>query len=88
MAEDGKFRIEKFNGQNFSLWKMQMEDYLYQKDLYLPLGGKTKMSTGMTDVEWNLLDRKALGTIRLCLATSVAFNISKETITEDLIKEP
>ena len=22
MTEDGKFRVEKFNGQNFSLWKM------------------------------------------------------------------
>eukprot|EP00253_Pinus_taeda_P032728 PITA_32728 len=86
MAEDGKFRVEKFNGQNFSLWKMQMEDYLYEKDLYLPLCGKTNMSTGMTDEEWNLLDRKALGTIRLCLAVSVAFNISKETTTEGLIK--
>ena len=75
MAEDGKFRVEKFNGQNFSLWKMQMEDYLYQKDLYLPLGGKTKMPTGMKDEEWNLLDRKALRTIRLCLAASIAFNI-------------
>ena len=40
MAEDGKFRVEKFHGQNFPLWKMQMEDYLYQKDLYLPLSGK------------------------------------------------
>ncbi|MCY6488028.1 hypothetical protein, partial [Actinobacillus pleuropneumoniae] len=86
MAEDGKFRAEKFNGQNFSLWKMQMEDYLYQKDLYLPLGGKSKMPTGMTDEEWNLLDRKALGTIRLCLAASVAFNISKETTTEGLMQ--
>ena len=86
MAEDGKFRVEKFNGQNFSLWKMQMEDYLYQKDLYLPLGGKTKMPTGMKDEEWNLLDRKALGTIRLCLAASVAFNISKETTTEGLMQ--
>ena len=86
MAEDGKFRVEKFNGQNLSLWKMQMEDYFYQKDLYLPLGGKTKIPTGMTDEEWNLLDRKALGTIRLCLAASVAFNISKETTTEGLIK--
>ena len=85
MAEDGKFRVEKFNGQNFSLWKMQMEDYLYQKDLYLPLGGKTKMPTGMKDEEWNLLDRKALGTIRLCLVASVAFNISKETMTEGLM---
>ena len=84
-AEDGKFRVEKFNGQNFPLWKMQMEDYLYQKDLYLPLSGKTKKSTAMTDVEWNILDRKALGTIWLCLAASVAFNISKETTTEGLM---
>eukprot|EP00253_Pinus_taeda_P009734 PITA_09734 len=86
MAEDDKFRVEKFNGQNFSLWKMQMEDYLYQKDLYLRLGGKTKMLMGMTDEEWNLLNRKTLGTVRLCLAVSVAFNISKETITKGLIK--
>eukprot|EP00253_Pinus_taeda_P021826 PITA_21826 len=86
MTEDGKFRVEKFNGQNFSLWKMQMEDYLYRKDLYLPLGGKTKMSMGMTDEEWNLLNRKALGTVQLCLAASVTFNISKETMTECLIK--
>ena len=31
------------------------------------------------------MDRKALGTIRLCLAASVAFNISKETTTEGLM---
>ena len=86
MAEDGKFRVKKFNSQNFPLWKMQMEDYLYQKDLYLPLGGKTKMLMGMTDEEWNLLDRKVLGTIQLCLAGSVTFKISKETTTKGLIK--
>ena len=63
-----------------------MEDYLYQKDLYLPLGGKTKMPMGMTDEEWNLLDRKTLGTIRLCLAALVTFNISKETTIEGLIQ--
>jgi len=44
------------------------------------------MSTGMTDEQWKLLDRKALGTVRLCLAASVAFNISKETTTKGLIK--
>jgi hypothetical protein len=27
MSEDGKFRVEKFNGQNYQLWKMHMEDY-------------------------------------------------------------
>eukprot|EP00253_Pinus_taeda_P016272 PITA_16272 len=86
MAENGKFRVEKFNGQNFSLWKMQMEDYLYQKDLYLLLGGKSKKPMDMEDEEWNLLDRKALRTIWLFLAASVTFNISKETMTEGLIK--
>ena len=86
MAEDGKFRVEKFNDQKFPLWKMQMEDYLYQKYLYLLLSKKTKKTMTMTDVEWDILDRKALGTVWLCLVASVAFNISKETTTEGLIK--
>ena len=39
----------------------------------------------MTDEEWEFLDRKALGTIRLCLAPSIAFKISKEKATVYLI---
>ena len=75
----------KFNNQNYQLWKMKMEVYLYQKDLYLPLGGKTKHLTTMKDEEWEVLDRKELGTIRLCVAASVAFNISKEKIIEGVM---
>jgi hypothetical protein len=85
MSEDGKFRVEKFNGQNYQLWKMQMEDYLYQKDLFLPFSGVAKKPMAMKDEEWEILDRKALGTIRLSLATSVAFNISKEKTTKGLM---
>jgi hypothetical protein len=77
MAEDGKFRVEKFNIQNYHLWKMQMEDYLYQEDLFLPLGGIENKPTAMKDKEWEVLDRKALRTIRLSLAASMAFNILK-----------
>ena len=40
----------------------------------------------MIDVEWNIIDRKALETVRLCLVALVAFNISNETTTEGLIK--
>ena len=47
---------------------------------------KTKNPMAMIDAELEILDRKALGTIRLCLTTSVAFNILKETTTEGLIK--
>ena len=42
MAEEGKLKIEKFNGKNYQHWKIQMEDYLYQKDLYLSLSGMAK----------------------------------------------
>ena len=62
-----------------------MEDYLYQKDLYLPLSVKSNKLMSMTNEDWDILDRKALGTIRLCLAASVAFNISKEKTMVDLI---
>ena len=50
-----------------------MEDYLY-----LPLGGKAKQPVTMKDEEWEVLDRKALGTIWMHLALSMDFNISKE----------
>jgi hypothetical protein len=33
---------------------------------------------------WEVLHRKALGTIRMCLVVSVDFNISKEKTTKDL----
>ncbi|KAK3030742.1 hypothetical protein RJ639_036546 [Escallonia herrerae] len=50
MAEEGKGKIEKFNGMNFLWWKMQVKDYLYQKDLYLPLVGKKPEATNANDM--------------------------------------
>jgi hypothetical protein len=75
IAKYGNFRVEKFNDQNYQLWKMHMEYYLYHKDLLFPLGGIKNKSTTMNDEEWEVLDKKALGTIQLSLAASVAFNI-------------
>jgi len=62
-----------------------MEYYLYQKDLYLPASRKIKKLTSMIDTEWDILNRKALRTIHLCLAALVAFNISKEMTIEGLM---
>ena len=42
---------------------MQMEDYLYQKDLWKSLEGKIKNQGIMTNEDWDILDRKALGRI-------------------------
>jgi hypothetical protein len=49
MVEDGKFRVKKFNSQNYQLWKMNMEDYLYHKDIFLPLGGIENNLMAMKD---------------------------------------
>ena len=58
-----------------------MKDYRYQKDLWKPLEGKTKNQGSMSNDEWNLLDRKSLESIWLCLAPSMAFNIIKVKTT-------
>lgn len=42
MAKEGKNKIEKFNEKSYQHWKMQIEDYLYQMDLCLPLEGIEK----------------------------------------------
>ncbi|KAH9313693.1 hypothetical protein KI387_022320, partial [Taxus chinensis] len=62
-----------------------VEDYLYKKDLYLPLDepGQPEM---MIDEEWKVLDRKALGSIRLSLAASVASNFIEAKTMVELMK--
>jgi hypothetical protein len=49
------------------------------------IGRSSKEPTTMKDEEWEILDRKTLGTIWLSLAASMAFNISKEKTTKDLM---
>ncbi|VFQ91176.1 unnamed protein product [Cuscuta campestris] len=83
MAEDGKFRIEKFDGTNFSWWKMQIEDLLVQKDLDVVLGDKPEK---MSDADWAGLDRKAMSVIRLSLTKNVAFNILKEKTAKGILE--
>ncbi|KAK2967798.1 hypothetical protein RJ640_016982 [Escallonia rubra] len=63
---------------------MQVEDYLYQKDLYLPLVGEKPEA--MNASEWAILDRKATATVRLSLIPQVAFNISKEKTNAAVMK--
>uniref|UniRef100_A0A803MM02 Retrovirus-related Pol polyprotein from transposon TNT 1-94-like beta-barrel domain-containing protein n=1 Tax=Chenopodium quinoa TaxID=63459 RepID=A0A803MM02_CHEQI len=81
--EEGKLRIKKFDAKDFGFQKMQIEDYLYQKNLYLPL---TSKPSGMKEDEWKVLDRQALGVIRLTLAKSVAYNVKDVTTTVGVIK--
>ena len=76
--------IEKFDDTDFGYWKMQIEDYLYGKKLYLSLLGRKPDS--MEEEEWSLLDRQVVGVIRLTLTRSNAHNVMKEKTTVDLMK--
>ena len=79
--------IEKFDGTDFAYWRMQIEDYLYGRKLYLPfLGTKTEAIKAIKAEKWALLDRQILGVIRLTLSRSIAHNVVKEKIIVDLMK--
>ena len=62
MVGSGKIKIEKFNGQSFELWKLNMEDLLVNKDQWITVDPGTK-PMGVSDEEWKKLDRKAKSTI-------------------------
>ena len=82
---NAKFEVEKFTGKsNFSLWKLKVEDFLVQQGLQKALDGVTKKPATMTTSDWEDLDSRALGTIRLCLADEVLFNIVEECTASGL----
>lgn len=59
MDDADKWNIEKFVGQNFGLWKVQMELLLIKQDLSNALLGKSKGKASLLDEEWEKLDKKA-----------------------------
>eukprot|EP00253_Pinus_taeda_P036710 PITA_36710 len=83
MASSGKIEIKKFNGQSFELWKLKMEDLLVDKDQWIMVDPGTKPA-GVSNEEWEKLDRKAKSTIRLCVSDSVLLNVSGEATVKAL----
>ncbi|GJU52260.1 retrovirus-related pol polyprotein from transposon TNT 1-94 [Tanacetum coccineum] len=57
---------------------------MYQKKLHEPLA--EAKPTGMKAEDWTMLDRQALGAVRLSLAKNVAYNIVNEKTIYDLFK--
>jgi len=50
MTNSGKIEIEKFNGQSFELWKLNMEDLLVDKNQWITVDPGTK-PTGVSNEE-------------------------------------
>ena len=79
----GKMEVEKFNGSNFELWKLKMEDLLEDRDLWEAASLDVRPAM-ISQPDWELKDRKAKGLIRLCLADSVLLNVLDEKTANSL----
>jgi len=51
MESSGKIEIKKFNGMNFELWKLKIEDLLVDKDQWVTVDPGTKPK-GVSDEKW------------------------------------
>jgi hypothetical protein len=98
MMSSSRIEIEKFNGKNFELWKLKMEDLLVDKEQWIvvdpgtqptgiePTSAQTTSTTptGMLKEDWEKLDKRTRSNIRLCLVDSVLLNASGEYTTKEL----
>jgi hypothetical protein len=58
MASSSRIEIKKFNGQNFELWKLKIEDLLLDREQRTIVCPCT-MPTDMSMEEWEKLERRA-----------------------------
>ena len=77
MASTSRIEIEKFNGLNFELWNLKMEDLPVDREQWIAVDPGTKPTKKSQD-DWDKLERRARSTIRLCLSDSVLLNVSGE----------
>jgi hypothetical protein len=77
MASSSKIEIKKFNGQNFELWKLKMEDILVDREKWAVVYPCTHL-TGMSIEERERIKRRERNMIQLYLADSVLLNVSVE----------
>ena len=57
MVSSTRIEIEKFNGCNFELWKLKMEDLLVDQEQWITMDPKNAL-TGMLKEEWDKVNRK------------------------------
>jgi hypothetical protein len=83
MASSSRIEIKIFNGQNFELWKLKIEDLLVDQEQWTTVCLGTMLASMLTE-EWEKLERRARSTIRLCLADSVLLNVLGEDSAKKL----
>ncbi|KAE8670544.1 hypothetical protein F3Y22_tig00112127pilonHSYRG00101 [Hibiscus syriacus] len=77
-----KFDIEKFNGRNFSLWKLKMKAIL-RKDMCLAAINERPVDFA-DDIKWNKMDGNAMANFHLALADEVLSSIEEKKTTKEI----
>jgi hypothetical protein len=80
-----RVEIENFNGRNFELWKLKMENLLVDRDLWIFLSRSELV--GMKQEDWDLSNKKSTRLIRICLANFVLLNVHEEKAATYLWKK-
>ncbi|CAA0807862.1 Unknown protein [Striga hermonthica] len=86
MTRGSKFKVSKFDGHgNFGLWETRVKDLLAQQEIQKGL--RAEKPKGMEDDDWQDLQKRAAGTIRLCLADEVMYHVMHLKSADEIRKK-
>jgi len=71
-----KYEIERFNGSNFSLWKMRIKAILRKDNCLAAIGDRPAEITD--NAKWNEMDGNAIANIHLALADEVLSSVAEK----------
>ncbi|GJS49044.1 hypothetical protein Tco_0599165 [Tanacetum coccineum] len=77
-----KFEIEKFNGNNFSLWKLKMKAILRKDKCLAAIGERPAEVTD--DSKWDEMDGNAIANLHLALADGVLSSIEEKKTAREI----
>ena len=77
MTSSSRIEINKFDDQNFELWKIKMKDILIDQEQWIVVNPGAKPTRTSQDY-WEKLERKETSTIRLFLSNSMLLNVYGE----------
>ena len=77
-----KYEIEKFNGSNFSLWKMRIKAILRKDNCLTAIGDRPDEITD--DGKWNEMDGNAIANLHLALADGVLSSVAEKKTAKEI----
>ncbi|KAH9669265.1 hypothetical protein KPL70_021724 [Citrus sinensis] len=76
-----KYEIEKFNGNNFSLWKMKMKAVLRKNNCLTAIGERLME---ITDDKWNEVDGNAIFDLHLAFTDGVLSSVAEKNTVKEI----